>query len=264
MNTIYKLNTVRSVLWSIILVLTIHSASVFSMPTFARQYKHQYGYIPSCHACHKEGGGTPLNQYGQDFKDKGKNNAAFERISMLDSDNDGFNNDLEARKKSNPGNVKSTPSNLGDWLDLSSLIPKTVQVLFPKAEAWKPLDALLTHDDIIRAKSMDAILSIEDENTIYIPVANRRPIGTALIFPAWYQNKTFFLLITTDRELNISKVMPLNADQLPVKVNPQLFQSFIGTPLQAVKSDNGNSIEASIRLAVKKASTLIYIRLKGA
>jgi hypothetical protein len=234
------------------------------MPSFARQFKHQYGYIPSCHACHKEGGGTPLNHYGQAFEDKGKNSSAFKLIAALDSDKDGFTNELEAIKKSNPGNVKSTPSTPGDWLDLSSLIPKAVQKLFPEAEAWKPLDAILTDKDILRAKGMGATLSAKDENTIYIPVANRRPIGTALIFPVIHQDKTFFLLMTTDRKLNISKVMPLNTDQLPKNINPELLQPFVSIPLQSVKVREGKNLENSIGMAVKKASTLIYIRLKGA
>ena len=257
-------NAMRSVHWLIVLILAINSASAFSMPSFARQFKHQYGYIPSCHACHKEGGGTPLNHYGQAFEDKGKNSSAFKLIAGLDSDKDGFNNELEAIKKANPGNAKSTPSNQGDWLDLSSLIPKEVQKLFPDASAWKPLDAILTEKDILRAKSMGATLSAKDENTIYIPVANRRPIGTALIFPVIHQDKTFFLLMTTDRQLNISKVTPLNADQLPTDVSSELLLSFVGTPLQSVNLQEGKGLENSIRLAVKNAGALIYIRLKGA
>jgi len=261
---IYKLKAARSLPWLIVLILAINSATAFSMPSFARQFKHQYGYIPSCHACHKEGGGTPLNHYGQAFKDNGKNSAAFKLIATLDSDKDGFKNGLEATQKANPGNLKSTPSNQGDWLDLSSLIPKAVQKLFPKAEAWKPLDAILTDKDILRAQNMGAILSAEDENTIYIPVVNRRPIGTALIFPVIHQDKTFFLLMTTDRQLNISKVMPLNTNQLPTEINPELLQSFSGTPLQSVNAQEGKTLETDIALAVKRAAILIYIRLKGA
>jgi len=261
---IYIRNAVKSLPWLIVFILAINSVSAFSMPSFARQFKHQYGYIPSCHACHKEGGGTPLNLYGLAFKNNGKNSAAFQLIATLDSDKDGFNNTLETTQKSNPGNAKSTPSNQGDWLDLSSLVPKAVQKLFPDASAWKPLDAILTKKDILRAKSMGVTLSAEDENTIYIPVANRRPIGTALIFPVNHQDKTLFLLMTTDRQLNISKVIPLNTDQLPTDINPELLQSFISTPLQSVEVPDGNTLETSIGLAVKKASILIYIRLKGA
>ncbi|MFT7371933.1 MAG: hypothetical protein ACI9T9_000612 [Oleiphilaceae bacterium] len=264
MKKIDPLKATCSMPWLIILMLATHSAATYAMPSFARQFKHQYGYIPSCQACHKDGGGSPLNDYGQAFKDNGENNAAFTLIATLDSDKDGFNNGLEASQKANPGNIKSTPSDPGEWLDLSSLIPKAVQKLFPDATAWKPLDAILTDKDILRAKTMDVTLSSEDENTIYIPVANRRPIGTALIFPVNYQSKTFFLLMTTDRELNISTVTPLNDDQLPSAINPELLEAFIGSPLQSVPLQEGKTLEAGIGLAVKRAGVLIYIRLKGA
>jgi len=249
---------------TLVFILSMNALSAFAMPSFARQFKHQYGYIPSCHACHKEGGGTPLNNYGEAFKDKGKNSSAFKLISLLDSDQDGFNNELEASKKANPGDVKSTPSNQGNWLDLSSLIPKEVQVLFPDATAWKPLDAVLTAKDISRAESMGVSLSAEDENTIYIPVANRRPIGTALIFPVEHQSKTFFLLMATDRQLNITQVRPLNAEKLDLKLEPELLQSFVGAALQSVNLNNTDNLAASISLAVKRAGVLVYMRLKGA
>ena len=250
--------------WLVILILSVHSASVYSMPSFARQFKHQFGYIPSCHACHQEGGGTPLNHYGQAFKDQGKNSAAFTLISTLDSDKDGFSNVVEANKKSNPGNATSTPAEPGDWLDLSSLIPKAVQMLFPEASAWKPLDAILTEKDFIRARGMGVTLTAEDENTIYIPVGNRRPIGTALIFPVQHQNNTFFLLMATDRQLNISNVSPLNNEQLPKGLSSDLFKSFIGKPLQSIEALKDESLASKISLAVKRAGILVYIRLKGA
>jgi len=264
MQRILNATTSRLIQVTLVFILSMNALSAFAMPSFARQFKHQYGYIPSCHACHQEGGGTPLNDYGQAFKDKGKNTAAFSLIATLDSDHDGFNNELEASKKANPGDAKSTPSKPGSWLDLSSLIPKEVQTLFPNATAWKPLDAILTAKDISRAESMGVNLSAEDENTIYIPVANRRPIGTALIFPVEHQSKIFFLLMATDRQLIISQVMPLNAEKLDLKLDPELLQSFVGTALQSVSLNTTNNLAASISLAVKRAGVLVYIRLKGA
>jgi hypothetical protein len=255
----------------VVLVLAIQSATAFAKPQFARQYKHHNGYIPSCQACHKEGGGTPLNNYGKAFEESGKDSEAFNLLSSLDSDGDGFSNGTEALKKSNPGDSKSTPTAQGNWLDLSSLIPKEVQMLFPNATAWKPLDAILTDQDIIRAQSMGVILNTDDENTIYIPVAERRPIGTALIFPASFQDKTFFLLMTTDRQLNITQITPLtskisvsDAVQKPVKLPSNLFESFVGKPIQSVTLVEGDTLSANISLAVKRAGVLVYMRLKGA
>lgn len=245
-------------------VLLLNSAYSFAMPAFARQYKQHYGYTPSCHACHKEGGGTPMNDYGMAFEGQGKNKAAFKLIAELDSDKDGFANGVEASKKSNPGNPTSTPSKPGGWLELSNLIPKEIQALFPKAEAWKPLDATLTEQDIQRADTMGVKLSREDENMIYIPVANRRPIGTGLIFPVTYQNETFFLIMATDRQLNISQIQRLDSQKLPFELGADLFEGFNGKALQSIPHSEGESLLSVISEAVKRAGALVYIRLKGA
>lgn len=249
---------------SLAVILLLESAYSYAMPAYARQYKQHYGYTPSCHACHKEGGGTPLNFYGQAYKDQGQNKAALKLIAEFDSDKDGIANGVEASKKSNPGNAKSTPNKPGNWLDLSSLIPKEVQELFSKASAWKPLDATLTAKDIERAKGMGVKLSADDENTIYIPVADRRPVGTALIFPVSYQNETFFLLMATDRQLNISQVKPLNSQKLPFELGGELFQHFAGQALNKLPQSEGADLQSAIDKAVKRAGTLVYIRLKGA
>ena len=93
--------------------LLLLSAQAQAEPTFARYYKQQYGYALSCNACHKDGGGSPLNPFGQQFKEAGKNPAAFDKIAKLDADGDGFSNGDEAQAKSNPGNKSSTPKSPG-------------------------------------------------------------------------------------------------------------------------------------------------------
>ena len=245
-------------------VLIVHSLSAAAMPKFARQYKLEYGYTPSCQACHREGGGTPLNGYGQAFMDGGENSAAFGLIATADSDNDGFTNAQEAAAKANPGDKKSIPGTTGMWLDLSSLIPREVQALFPEATAWKPLDAILTPQDIAAAHNMGVSLTAEDENTIYIPVAERRPIGTALIFPAIYQDETYFMVMATDRQLNISQISFLKSAEQPAENVGNIVAELLGTPVQSVPLPATDGLDASIQLAVKRAGVLVYLRLKGA
>jgi hypothetical protein len=259
MKTDTKLIPLLLLIW-----MALSAAHSYAKPTYAREFKQFYGYTPSCHACHKDGGGTPINQFGQDYKDQGNNISAFKLIAELDSDQDGFANGIEVAKKANPGHPKSTPGNKGNWLDLSSLIPNEVQALFPKATAWKPLDALLTEKDIERAKGLGVELSRDDENMIYIPVAERRPIGTALIFPVEYQSETFFLLMATDRQLNISEVKPLSSQTLPFELDGALFKGFASQALQSVSLAEGDDLAVSISQAVKRAGALVYIRLKGA
>ena len=233
-------------------------------PGFARLYKQQYGYAPSCHACHKDGGGTPINAYGQQYKDAGKSLAAFAKIGGLDADGDGSNNDAEAKAKANPGQKSSTPGAPGPWLDTASLIPKEVQDAFPGIRAYLPKDALLTEADLARAKALGAELSKADENTIYIPVENQKPAGTALIFPARHRGQDFFLLLATDRQLRVTQVRPLHASKVPEAAKSKVYDTFKGVAVNELPAGQGESLDAAITRAVKKAGTLLYVRLKSA
>lgn len=233
-------------------------------PTFARFYKQQYGYMPSCNACHKDGGGSPLDPFGQQFKDAGKNLAAFDKIAKLDADGDGFPNGVEAQAKSNPGVKSSTPKAPGDWLDTASLIPKEVQAQFPGIRAYLPKDAVLTDADIARAKTLGAELSKVDENTIYIPLQDQHPAGTAIIFAAHYQGKNFFLLLATDRQLKVTAVKTMNTQNVPDAARSKIYASFTGLSLDQLPVAKGNTLDDAITAAVKKAGTLMFVRLKSA
>ena len=247
-----------------IVALLLCSGPALAEPAFARLYKQQFGYAPSCNACHKDGGGTPVNAYGQQYKDAGLGLAAFARIAGLDGDGDGALNGDEAGAKSNPGNANSTPAKKGDWLDTASLIPREVQAQFPGIRAYLPKDAILTGADIARAKTLGATLTRQDENTIYIPLDQQRPAGTALIFPAQYQNKTFFLLLVTDRQLQVTKVEPLNTLHVPAAAKSSVYARFKGVAVDQLPAASGSDLDAAITAAVKKAGTLLYVRLKNA
>jgi len=233
-------------------------------PAFARLYKQQYGYPPSCNACHKDGGGTPLNGFGQQFKDAGLGLAAFGKLAKLDADGDGAANETEAAAKANPGSAGSTPERKGDWLDTASLIPKEVQAMFPGIRAYLPKDAVLTDKDLARAKALGATLGKQDENTIYIPLQDQRPAGTALIFPAEHRGKTFFLLLATDRQLNVTAVKPLNTRSVPEADKSKVYDRFKGVAVDKLPAPQGEGVDAAITAAVKKAGTLLYVRLKNA
>ena len=242
----------------------LSAATASAEPAFARMYRATYGYPPSCNACHKDGGGTPLNPFGQQFKDAGESLAAFDKIAKLDADGDGVANGDEAAQKSNPGNKTSTPSNKTDWLDVASLIPKEVQEQFPGVREYLPRDATLTDADIARAKTLGADLDRKDENTIYIPLADKKPAGTALIFPASYKGKGFFLLLATDRQLNVTIVKPMNTNHVPDAAKSKVYGSFKGVAVDKLPGASGDDLDSAIRSAVKKAGTLLYVRLKSA
>lgn len=235
-----------------------------AMPAFARAYKQEYGYMPSCNACHSDGGGSALNSFGKAFKQAGKNPAAFAAIAGADSDGDGISNADEAHAKANPGDKRSTRAAPGDWLDLASLIPREVRALFPGVRTWLPQDAVLTPADIAAAKQLGATLSRADENTIYIPLENQRPAGTALIFPAVFQGKSFFLIMATDRQLKVSKVSVLHADAVPAAKASKVYPSFAGKMVNALPAAATKDLDGAITTAVKQAGALLYVRLKGA
>lgn len=247
-----------------LLTLTLAVTQANSQPLFANLYKQQYGYTPACMACHRDGGGSPLNSFGEQFKNGGHNAAAFGVIANKDADGDGIANAVEALAKANPGNKNSTPTDKGDWLDISSLIPKEVQEQFPGIKEYLPRDAFLTEADVARAKGMGAELSKADDNTIYIPLQDRRPAGTALIFQAEYKDQPFFLMLTTDRKLTITKVAPMSTQKVEAASSPKLYTRFEGLALDKLPTATGGSLEDAITRAVKKAGTLVFVRLKGA
>lgn len=240
------------------------AAEASAEPAFARLYKQQYGYTPSCNACHKDGGGTPVNAYGQQFKDAGMNLKAFAGIAALDADGDGGKNEEEARARANPGSKSSTLQAKGDWLDIASLIPKEVQAQFPGVREYLPRDAVLTDKDIERAKSLGAALTRQDENTIYIPLVDKKPAGTALIFGGELKGKSFFMLLTTDRQLNITSVKPLNTNQVPEAAQSGVYARYKGVALEKLPAPGGSGVDLAITTAIKNAGTLVFVRLKNA
>ena len=248
----------------LLLAALVASGAAQAEPAFARMYRQAYGYQPSCNACHKDGGGTPLNPCGQQFKDAGESLGAFDKIAKLDADGDGYSNDDEARAKSNPGNAHSTPKDKGDWLDTASLIPREVQAQFPGIRAYLPMDALLTDAEIARAGTLGAVLTRNDSNTIYIPLQDQHPAGTAIIFPATYHGKIFFLLLATDRHLNVITVKPMNTLHVPEAQHDKVYDSFKGLAVDKLPAASGSDLGAAITGAVKKAGTLLYVRLKNA
>ncbi len=245
-------------------VLATACARAQAQPVFALMYKQQFGYAPSCNACHKDGGGTALNAYGEAFKKAGKDLAAFKAIAAQDADGDGYANADEAAAKADPGLKASTPKAPGDWLDSLSLIPKEVQARFPGVRTWLPKDALLTDADVARAATLGARLSKADDNTIYIPLADQRPSGAALIFAAEYRGKPFYLLLTTDRVLTVASVEPMNTRQVPEAATSKVYATFKGVAVDKLPAATGNDLDAVITAAVKKAGTLLFVRLKNA
>lgn len=245
------------------LAAALLAATVQAEPQFARLYKGKYGYPPSCDACHKDGGGSPVNSYGDAFKQAKMTVAAFDEIAKLDSDGDGFANGDEAKAQANPGSAKSTPKSKGDWLDTANLIPKEVQAAYPGITSYKPLDAVLTASETERAKKMGVTISASDENTIYVPIKDGKAAGTAIIVPGQYKGKPFFLLVVTDPKLGITQVAPVKTKHTPMVEKSKVYAGFKGIDAgQVTAAKERGSVDAAITDAVKKAGAILTVRLK--
>lgn len=231
-------------------------------PAFARQYKAEFGYMPSCGACHANGGGSALNAYGEQFDTHRNNSNVFADIAALDADSDGHSNQTEAKQKANPADAESYPGQLGNWLSIDALIPKQVRALFPDVNVYKPLDTVLTEKEIARAKTFGVELSRADENVIYIPLQERQPLGTAIIVPAEHANNRFYLLVSTDKQLVITQVQALDSSDSPDLSNEALFANLAGQTVNDIQLTQDNSLADAIRAATKRAVALIYVRLK--
>lgn len=246
----------------VLVMLTVGSLPVTQAePANARAFKGQFAYLPGCNACHQDGGGSPLNAYGKQFQEAGASLASFAKIADADADGDGASNAEEAQARANPGDAKSTPQQPGAWLDLGNLIPREVQQAFPQVRQYKPIDAILTDREHDRARAWGVDLTAEEDNTIYVPVQERKPIGTAVIIKGMAAEEAFYLLVTTDRQLALSGIQPIAGDVLP-PAGDALYQQWRGVTAAAFANKPATGPDGAVAEAVHRALALIEARLK--
>ena len=117
-----------------------------ALPAYSRLFESKYAYRVVCQLCHSAGGGSAVNDYGRDFLRGGANLAAYARLENKDSDDDGFKNLLEITAKANPGDPRSTPIKIGDWLasaDAPQIPDVDLKKLFPSADAFAAIEGSL-------------------------------------------------------------------------------------------------------------------------
>ncbi|MFT5062857.1 MAG: hypothetical protein ACI91G_000218 [Gammaproteobacteria bacterium] len=258
-SQVYSTFSKRLALFGLV-ACSVCSLQASAEPSFARMYKADAGYIPSCNACHRDGGGSALNQYGKDWNKAGGNAAAFAAVAELDSDSDGVSNKSEQAAKSNPGDRSSRPGDAGGWLSPLALIPKPIRDHFAGVTAYKPMDTLLTDADISKAQKIGVSLSADDDTTIYLPLENRRPVGMSLIIPLDFKEKRAHMMVVTSGKLEVAKVV---AVATPEGVELKNLDRFNGTFAPKVEAPATiASWDDAVAAAVKKAGTLIFVRLK--
>jgi len=134
-----------TVMLSVVIVVAL-CAPADALPAYARLYQGKYGYRVPCELCHTSGGGSAINDYGRDFLRAGANLPAFGKVETKDSDDDGSNNLAEITAKANPGDPRSTPAKLGDWLanaGQANVPTADLKKLFPSADSFAALEGTL-------------------------------------------------------------------------------------------------------------------------
>ncbi len=137
-------------LLSFVIVVSV-CAPADALPAYSRLYQGKYGYRVTCGLCHTAGGGSAVNNYGRDFLRAGANLPAFGKIESKDSDADGIKNLAEATAKANPGDPRSIPDKLGDWLanaDQADVPVADLKKLFPSASSFAALEGTLKPEQI--------------------------------------------------------------------------------------------------------------------
>ncbi|MEN8819748.1 MAG: hypothetical protein ABF271_01435 [Abyssibacter sp.] len=125
------------------------------------------------------------------------------------------------------------------------------------------MDAIFTDKEIARAAQRGVVLTADDENTIYVPVQDRRPIGTAIIVPGQYEGQQFFVVVSTDRQLVITDIQAIDAGPLDAARDDQLYAAFRGQSVEAVQAAaNAEGLASAAQRAVLRAATMLQVRLK--
>lgn len=215
----------------------------------------EYNYVPSCQTCHSPNS-YALNPYGKDLQKAAKLGLGFKKVAQKDSDQDNKSNVAEIKARTNPGNRAPGSGHLANKL----LAPYEAQMVFQHADNWSVKEAKLT-DKIIEedAREMGVKLEPNDQNLVYIPLKNKKPLAFILVYPFYLNKQLIRIQLSVDRKLNILSVRDLSG-----KLDKKMMKVLEGLKGTSYKTSIlGNKDERKVRQAVKDAAVILFLSLRS-
>lgn len=172
-----------------------------ALPPYQRLYQAKYGYKPSCTACHDRDS-WENTAYGKAFWKSGRNLGSFAKIEGADHDEDGIPSGAESDARANPGDPRSTPKRLGDWLKGAAEVApprKHLSALFPEADRFQYGEAEVTASLRGRIEKLPGV-ELRDEDlypSYFEAFAGERKLGAALYGSSSSEEPCFYLAAYT-------------------------------------------------------------------
>ncbi len=247
-----------------------------ALPAYSRLYSQRYGYRPSCAACHENGGGSAVTDFGRDFLRAGANSQAFARLEPKDSDADGVLNADEVKAKSNPGDARSKPGATGDWLADAAQTPVPrgfLTKLFPDAEGFSALEGALSADQLARVKGIVGVDLGEADKlpTFYFALKGGKKFAVVQYVAAASIAGPISIAVAMNTNATVTAVKVLkNPSAKAIEAGAFLSQFAGKRAVDALEVGNdvqpaGGADEDSraVALAVKKAIAVINVVFSG-
>lgn len=131
------------------------SPGAYALPSFRTVLEKHAGYKTSCRACHQPRDNR-LTTYGREYGRLGRGLSALEALDYMDPDQDGLSSRNELARRANPGDPRSTPDYVGNWLaDLEPTVPPEapLRAVFGDTVDFAVLEKPLPSDRVERAET---------------------------------------------------------------------------------------------------------------
>ncbi|MBI4396416.1 MAG: hypothetical protein HY548_04930 [Elusimicrobia bacterium] len=257
--------------------LLVLTPSLQSLPMFRQLFESKANYKVNCTLCHQPKDGR-LTPYGHEYLRLGGGREALQAMDVMDPDRDGYSSQEEIRTFSNPGDSRSAPRHVGDWLAEIRSTPapkKALSEVFGRSYSCQLVEKKLSdaqaHDaeQFIKGKLLDedrflTIFVIQK----WLPPLERRsderkeaPFVWHAAYAYWGDKKLSVLLVILGPNSTLRAVRAVRIDGDQRFAKEDYLKQFMGktyTTLQGVTAPRGAEAEnAKVLAAVKKAMKII-------